>query len=766
MTLRPRIGLLWDASSDNVGDQAVGRVALRRLERLGFSGRVVALDAARVEREDPALYWLAGGELLHPAGHPYYDLFRPRGEHVLFGVGTYGHPEAAHLGDYLFASVRSRADLESLADSCDRIEVVPCVTMLIDEDLEARDPSPAVGRTLVHLHAGVGSDGFPAEARALLGALGGNAALLSFTPYNADFAILEPLARAFGLPLLRPRDPDEAFAWIRAARGLVCASLHASIFAYVAGVPFLTLDYAGKIGRFLDERGLDGRRVARLGETVERLDRLAPASVDWSVTLERDRARVTESFARAAEAADRALSGARSGFPWRPAAAVAPAHATMVALHAEHGLRVGERLAHDFERDAARGYANQLEALLATSRREAERLEALRQEADRRLVAESERAERLAAELAASRLRAATLASQVEALSVERERWLGPAVQVVMVHHRDGAALDLALRALEASLAVRLGVVVVRNGRDAGEVPAWARAQRWLTVLDLERPHGFGAANNRGVEHASRVFGAADFLFFLNDDAAVRPECVRWLVDHLTRHPECAVVGPRLTVWGAEDHLNSLGLNLTEVAEAWDEGIGLAVAEYGPLPPAREVAAVTGAALMIRAAVFRQLGGWNEVYQFYFEDLDLCLRAWRAGHTVRHLADAEVAHRVSATAGQASPFKRYLSWRNQFLLLAAHWPAARLFGLLPRLVATQLGVFGRRLAARCWSDAGLQARAWVGALARLPRIVGTRYGQPRRAPWARFLRPAGTVPVIRLPEVAGLAAPFAEKESP
>lgn len=764
--MRPRIGLLWDASSDNVGDRAVGRVALRRLERLGFSGRVVALDPARPEIEDPALCWLAGGELLHPAGHPYYDLFRPRGAHVLFGVGTYGRPEAGHLGDYLFASVRSRADLEALADAGDGVEVVPCVTTLIADDLEPRDPAPAAGRTLVHLHAGVASEGLSVEARALLDTLGGDAALLSFTPYNADYAILEPLARAFGLPLLRPRDPDEAFTWIRAARGLVCASLHASIFAYVAGVPFLTLDYAGKIGRFLDERGLAGRRVARLAETVGRLDKLAPASVDWSETLDRDRARVAESLERAAGAVDRALTEAQSKFPWRPAAAIAPAHATMVALHAEHGLRVGERLAHDLERDAARSYAHRLETLLATSRGEVERLTKSREETERRLAAEGERAERLAAELAASRRRASTLASQVGALSVERERWLGPAVHVVIVHHRDGAVLDLALRALAASLAVRLGVVVVRNGRDAGEVPDWARAQRWLTVLDLERPHGFGAANNRGVEHAARVFGAAEFLFFLNDDAAVRPESVRWLVDHLTLHPECAVVGPRLTVWGAEDHLNSLGLNLTEVAEAWDEGIGLAVTEYGPLPPAREVAAVTGAALMIRAAVFRRLGGWNELYQFYFEDLDLCLRAWRAGHTVRHLTDAEVAHRISATAGQASPFKRYLSWRNQFLLLAAHWPTARLLGLLPRLVAAQLGVFGKRLAARCWSDAGLQARAWIGALARLPRIAGTRFGQPRRAPWARFLRPAGTVPVIRLPEVAGLAAPFAEKESP
>jgi hypothetical protein len=60
----------------------------------------------------------------------------------------------------------------------------------------------------------------------------------------------------------------------------------------------------------------------------------------------------------------------------------------------------------------------------------------------------------------------------------------------------------------------------------------------------------------------------------------------------------------------------------------------------------------------------------------------------------------------------------------------------------------------------------LQARAWLGALARLPRVLGTRYALPLRAPWTRFLLPAGSVPVIRLPSVAGLAAPFSARIEP
>jgi GT2 family glycosyltransferase len=223
------------------------------------------------------------------------------------------------------------------------------------------------------------------------------------------------------------------------------------------------------------------------------------------------------------------------------------------------------------------------------------------------------------------------------------------------------------------------------------------------------------------------------------------------------------VVGPRLVVWGAEDHLNSLGLNLTEAGEAWDEGIGVTAAEYGEIPEAREVVAVTGAALMIRPHEFAMLRGWSERYRFYFEDVDLCLRAWERGWTVRMYSGALAAHRVSATAGQQSRFKRYLSWRNQLVLVATHWPIALLLRSAPRLVASQGGVFWRRVRSGAWSDARLQLRAWIGAALLLPGAMAARFGRGSDYEWTRLLRRPGTVPAIHLPEAEALGDPWASE---
>lgn len=759
--MNPAIGLLWDALSDNTGDAAVGSVARRCLERMGFSGRVINLHPARPFPKDLSLVWIAGGELLHPVGHPYYDLFRQPGRHVLFSVGTNGRPEVAHLAEYLFSSVRSRADYEALLGAGKSVEVVPCVTLLIDDHAEPRDASPADGRVLVHLHAGVPAADLVSEAEALLTALGPRAALLSFTAYNSDFALLAPLAKAAGVPLLRPSDPDEAFAWIRSARAVVCGSLHATIFAYVAGVPFLTLDYAGKIGRFLDERGLACRRLGAVSEVVKQLDALAPASVTWQTSLSRDRTIVRDALERAANSAEEALASPEAARVWSPGESIALAHSTMLRAHAEHGLRIAERVEHELERRTARAYVQRLEEQLAAHQTEnqvtreyVQRLEALRGELEREalvLRADAARAKELETELVGSRAAIA--------------RADGPVVHVVIVFSRDAQVLEYCLRAVFESLAVRVLVVVVRNGAETPEVPAWAVATRRVAVLDLGEPRGFAAANNLGIDYAAQMFGVGDFFLFLNDDAAVRPETIRWMVDHLTLHPSCAIVGPRLTIWGAENHLNSLGLNVTETGEAWDEGIGRTAAQYGCLPASREVVAVTGAALMIRPELFRKLGGWSEVYEFYFEDIDLCLRAWRAGFTVRNLPEAEVAHRISSTAGKWSAFKRYLSWRNQLLLLAAHWPASMLVRVLPGLLLVQAGVFVRRLRNGCWGDAWLQVRSWAGALVRLPLVAQTRYASARSGAWLGLLRPAGSVPEIALPSVAEpVAPPFRERE--
>jgi GT2 family glycosyltransferase/SAM-dependent methyltransferase len=429
-------------------------------------------------------------------------------------------------------------------------------------------------------------------------------------------------------------------------------------------------------------------------------------------------------------------------------------------------LAQAEQYARSLEAELARqqaqlresqGYVHKLEEELARKQAHAGEVEEYARSLEAERPVAQQRLTHLTRSLQDAEETAAALRSE---LDVRRR----PRIHAVTVHHRGKDLLDCCLRSLLAARGAAVEIVVVSNACQE-PLPERVETEPRIHLLRLETSVGFSAANNLGVAWAREHLGEPDHWFFVNNDAVVGPDTLLRLAEAVEAAPRGGIAGPRLQIWGAEDHLNSLGLNVTSVGEAWDEGIGLALSDYGPLPGRREVLAVTGSALLIRAATLREIGGWSEIYGYYMEDIDLCLKAWSRGWAVVHDPDAVASHAISATAGQISDFKRFHSWRNQFVLLLVHWPARELLRGTPRLVASQLRVQWQRLRLGCRDDARLQRRIWAGALRLLPAALALRRKRGGDRNWVRFLRKPGTVPVIRLPTIPPGRRPW-ERSSP
>jgi GT2 family glycosyltransferase/glycosyltransferase involved in cell wall biosynthesis len=319
-------------------------------------------------------------------------------------------------------------------------------------------------------------------------------------------------------------------------------------------------------------------------------------------------------------------------------------------------------------------------------------------------------------------------------------------VTAITIHHHGKEMLDECLRSLLASTGVELEVVVVANACDE-ELPSIVHTSNRVHLVALAEPVGFAAANNLGVAWASEHLEAPANYYFVNNDTWSSSDALEILSRCLSDDDRAAVVGPQLLIQWSPAHINSLGLNVTEDAWGWDEGIGQPLAEYGELPARREVVAVTGSALLMDAGVYHEVGGWTELYEYYFEDIDLCLKARSAGHTVLVEPAAVVHHHVSATMTIESEHKFYLFWRNRLLLAMVHWPPGRPLGSVLRRVVVDEIVRTR------WRENRLQRRALAGALGKLPAALAAR--RRHRAAsrgWYELLRPAGSVPVITLPD--------------
>jgi GT2 family glycosyltransferase len=180
-------------------------------------------------------------------------------------------------------------------------------------------------------------------------------------------------------------------------------------------------------------------------------------------------------------------------------------------------------------------------------------------------------------------------------------------------------------------------------------------------VLFIASEHnlGFARANNLGFRHSS-----GETLLCLNPDTIVFDNVLARMVASLRSNASAGAAGARL--------LNSDGSLQSSCVQAYptiwnqllDSGLlrrlfphwsiwGMKAVFQGGLQPCA-VDAVSGACIMVKRDVFREVGGFTESYLMYVEDLDLCYKIARAGHSVLYLPDCEVVHHGGKSAAQQS----------------------------------------------------------------------------------------------------------------
>jgi N-acetylglucosaminyl-diphospho-decaprenol L-rhamnosyltransferase len=203
-----------------------------------------------------------------------------------------------------------------------------------------------------------------------------------------------------------------------------------------------------------------------------------------------------------------------------------------------------------------------------------------------------------------------------------------------------------------------LQVIVVDNASGDGSAAAVRAAYPDVLVIESDVNLGFAAANNRGFSVA-----LGDFTFILNPDTVVDAACIATLVAALKGDSGLGMVGPRLcspdgSVQAAcARRLPSLAdVLLDELLGLWKPDEWRFVVGRSPtdLEKTQDVEAISGAAMLMRTADVRSLGGFGESFHHCGEDLDLCVRVRRRSGRIRYLHDAKVLHLGGQSSKQAA----------------------------------------------------------------------------------------------------------------
>ena len=285
------------------------------------------------------------------------------------------------------------------------------------------------------------------------------------------------------------------------------------------------------------------------------------------------------------------------------------------------------------------------------------------------------------------------------------------AIDVVIVNWNGGALVRTCLARLAAAVeGPAIDVVVVDNASSDGSADGLEQPDLRLTVVRNADNAGFGRACNQGA-----AYGRAPAILFLNPDTEVGPDSLKVALAALSADRTIGIVGAQLTdeagrvqrmcarrptavsLIGQELHLDRIlpGRVPTHFLSDWDH------AASGPVDQ------VMGAFLLIRRSLFEHLGGFDERFHVYYEDVDLCARAWDAGFAVHHVAEARVRHDGQGTTRQVKARRLFYIQRSRVLYAAKHHGTATALALLVATFLVQMPLrFALAAARRSPREAG------------------------------------------------------------
>lgn len=270
-----------------------------------------------------------------------------------------------------------------------------------------------------------------------------------------------------------------------------------------------------------------------------------------------------------------------------------------------------------------------------------------------------------------------------------------PRVSVIILAWQSEPYLQPAVRAALASRAVATDVVLVDNGctdDDVRELSALAN----VTVVTPASNLGFAGGCNAGVAVAS-----GEYIALVNSDAIVDPTAIGELVAAL-RAPDTMIAGGSIRLSSDRELLNSAGNPVHILGLSWAGGMG----QLEPLREPVEVTVASGACLVMTRSWWDELGGFDEEYFAYHEDVELSLRTWRAGRRVLYVPTAIAVHRYEFSR---NPLKFYLMERNRLLLVLTMWSRRALIVLAPPLIALEVALLAMSVVQGWWRE---KLRGW------------------------------------------------------
>ena len=245
-------------------------------------------------------------------------------------------------------------------------------------------------------------------------------------------------------------------------------------------------------------------------------------------------------------------------------------------------------------------------------------------------------------------------------------KFMKPEVAIVIVTWNGKEDCISCLNSLRDLVPPRPSIIVVDNGSTDGTAGMVTKHFPGVTIITAPVNLGFAGGNNLGIERA--LAEGADYVCLLNNDTVVDPHFLEELLRVAVEDPRTGILGSRILYHDRPDRVWSQGIAVNRIS-------GRIYTTYNNLKDSEvsgiitEVDAVSGASMLLKREMLREVGLLDEDYYLCFEDVDFCLRAGRMGYKRVTVSSSRVWHKVSSSmGGEYSEMTVYYATRNHLLV--------------------------------------------------------------------------------------------------
>lgn len=204
-----------------------------------------------------------------------------------------------------------------------------------------------------------------------------------------------------------------------------------------------------------------------------------------------------------------------------------------------------------------------------------------------------------------------------------------------------------------------------------------------VRLIQLKSNYGFCGGYNRALQEVN-----ADYYVLLNSDVEVTSQWLQPIIKILDDHPHIAAAQPKIKSFHNKDDFEYAG-----AAGGFIDILGYPFCrgrifdevekDLGQYNDTREIFWATGACMVVRSKLYHQLGGLDEDFFAHMEEIDLCWRLKRQGHSIYYVGNSAVYHVGGGTLSKVNPRKTYLNFRNGLSLLIKNLSLPALLWKLP-----------------------------------------------------------------------------------